>query len=316
MRTEYLEYLLHIAKTKSINTSAKALYISQQSLSKAIKALENELGTALLVRHHYGVELTEAGRLVTERAKIISDQVYKIDQELFPFVDKQVSSLQGDLRIGITYHLMNAILYTIIGSFSKGNPWVKLHTDHLGLWEVLQALQEGAIDVGVMGFWFRALEDEEEAFYAAKDGLIYEELYRSEMMVCVNKESPLASHKTLSPQILQPYHLIEYVYQRITEKIFESIGGTKSLLETVSPEMFKQMIGDGLGYGFIDDLDWRENYTYLDKERMAAIPLAVENAYICYGLMYRPEQLDNAASQAFCQVVRERFNRIEQKLGK
>lgn len=316
MRTEYLTYLLHIAKTKSINTSAKELYISQQSLSKAIKALENELGTALLERHHYGVELTEAGRLVVERAKIISDQVYKIDQELFPFVNKSVSSLQGELRIGVTFHLLNAILYTIIGSFSKGNPYVKLHTDSLGLWYVLKALQEDAIDVGVIGFWFKALEDEEEAFYAAKAGLIYEELYRSDMMVCVNQESPLAKQKALEPQTLQPYNLIEFVYQRITEKIFEPLGGTRSLLETVSPEMFKQMVGDGLGYGFIDELDWMENYTYRDKERMTAIPLEVENAYICYGLLYKPEQIDNAVSQAFCQVVRERFNRIEQKLGK
>lgn len=316
MRTEYLEYLLHIAKTKSINTSAKELYISQQSLSKAIKTLEKELGTTLLERHHYGVELTEAGCLVVERAKIISDQVYKIDQELFPFVDKQISSLQGNLRIGVTFHLMNAILYTIIGSFSKGNPQVKLYTDSLGLWDILKSIQENTIDVGLLGFWFRALEDEKDAFYAQKVGFIYEELYRSNMMVCVNRESPLAKQKSLKPQDLQPYNLIEFVYQRITEKIFQPIGGAKTLLEIVSPEMFKQMVGDGLGYGFIDELDWMENYTFMDKERMVAIPLEVYNAYICYGLMYRPEQIENPISQAFCQVVRERFNRIEQKLGK
>ena len=316
MRTEYLAYLLHIAKTKSINTSAKELYMSQQSLSKAIKALENELGTALLKRHHYGVELTEAGRLVLERAKVISDQVYKMNQELFPFVNKNVSNLKGDLRIGVTFHLMNAILYTIIGSFSKGNPLVKLHTDSLGLWDVLKAFQDDTLDVGVIGFWFKALEDEKEAFAAARDGLIYEELYRSDMMVCVNRESPLAQWKSLTPQILQPYDLIDFVYQRITEKIFEPLGGVRSLLETVSPEMFKQMVGDGLGYGFIDELDWMENYTFRDKERMTAIPLAVENAYICYGLLYKPGALDDGIQQAFCQVVRERFNRIEEKMGK
>ena len=170
--------------------------------------------------------------------------------------------------------------------------------------------------MGLLGFWHRALEDEEAAFKDAQAGMAYEELYRSAMMVCVNRQSPLAGYKLLAPETLQPYHLIEFVHQRITEKVFAPVGGAKSLLETVSPEMFKQMIADGIGYGFIDELDWMENYTYLDKERMSAIPLDVPNAYICYGLLYRPEQVENAACQAFCQVVRERFNRIEQKLGK
>ena len=61
MRIDYLIYFLNVTQTRSINISAKQLYISQQSLSRAIKTLEEEIGAPLLKRHYYGVELTEVG---------------------------------------------------------------------------------------------------------------------------------------------------------------------------------------------------------------------------------------------------------------
>ena len=315
MRTEYLEYLLHIAKTKSINTSAKELYISQQSLSKAIRSLETELGTALLERYHYGVELTEAGRLVVERAKIISDQVYKIDQELFPFVNKSVSTLQGNLHVGASVRLMNGVLYAIIGSFFKRNPFIKLYIDTQEPPTILTALQNGSLDVGLVVFWGPAASEALKAACTTGTDLIYEELYHSPMLICLQRQSPLAQYKSLTPQMLKPYNLIEFASDDVTAKVFNSTGGAKSRLEVAGVDMFKQMIRDGLGYGFIDELDWRENYTYLDKERMTAIALDIETNFICYGLLYRQEQIQEPLCQAFCQVVRERFNRIENQLG-
>lgn len=317
MRIEYLEYLLHVAKTKSINTSAKKLYISQQSLSKALKTLEQELGVVLLERHHYGVELTEAGRLAAERAKIISDQARKMEQELAPFVQRQVSTIKGNLRIGVAFHLMNAMLYDIIGSFSKSYPNVGLRVGYLELEDLLKALQDDYYDIGLMGFWYQSLEERDKiAFEAVRKQLIYEELYRSEIIVCINREWSLAQEKVLTPQKLVKYHLLESTYPGIIEKIFEETGGWKRGLETVSAEMFKQMVTDGLGYGFIDELDWAENYTFWDKEKVTAIPLAVEDVHICYGLIYHAKQIPKEEADAFCRMVREKFNHIELKLGK
>ena len=48
---------------------------------------------------------------------------------------------------------------------------------------------------------------------------------------------------------------------------------------------------------------------------MTAIALDIETNFICYGLLYRQEQIQEPLCQAFCQVVRERFNRIENQLG-
>ena len=52
---------LAVAQTKSLSAASKRLFISQPAISKAIKQLENELGTALFFRSSKGVQLTDDG---------------------------------------------------------------------------------------------------------------------------------------------------------------------------------------------------------------------------------------------------------------
>ena len=62
MRIQQLQYLEKIAEKGSINEAAKELYLSQPSLSNAVKELEHEMGVQLLLRTKSGVTLTHDGR--------------------------------------------------------------------------------------------------------------------------------------------------------------------------------------------------------------------------------------------------------------
>ena len=62
MRIQQLQYLEKIVESGSINEVAKALFLSQPSLSNAIKELEQEMDLQLLVRQKSGVSLTNEGR--------------------------------------------------------------------------------------------------------------------------------------------------------------------------------------------------------------------------------------------------------------
>lgn len=61
MRTEYLEYLLEVARTKSISAAAKKLFIGQTTLSAIINSVENELNVKIFQRTHRGVALRPMG---------------------------------------------------------------------------------------------------------------------------------------------------------------------------------------------------------------------------------------------------------------
>ena len=80
MRIEQLEYLIEIAKTNSISIAAENLYVSQPSISEAIKKLEGELGIKLLERTKTGSYLTPIGKSIAEQAVRVIEETAKIHQ--------------------------------------------------------------------------------------------------------------------------------------------------------------------------------------------------------------------------------------------
>ena len=81
MRLEQLIYFTKIAEAGSIRSAAESLFVTPQSLSKAVAQLEQELGAALLTRSRVGVSLTAEGHHALEYARDILAQVEKMKQE-------------------------------------------------------------------------------------------------------------------------------------------------------------------------------------------------------------------------------------------
>ena len=69
MNIDQLKYLVDLAKTSSMNTTAKRMFISQQALSESMKRLEKELDCTLLTRSQTGVMFTDDGMAVLESAQ-------------------------------------------------------------------------------------------------------------------------------------------------------------------------------------------------------------------------------------------------------
>ena len=75
MRIQQLEYLEKIVEAGSINEAAKRLFLTQPSLSNAVKELENEMGIQIFQRSSGGISLTAEGREFMTYSKQILDQV-------------------------------------------------------------------------------------------------------------------------------------------------------------------------------------------------------------------------------------------------
>src|SRR5580700_6617449 len=82
METRQIECFLRIAELGSINKAADDLRTSQPSLSRLILQLEHEIGTALFMRTRRGVHLTDAGRLLAERARPILRDLFKLRDDV------------------------------------------------------------------------------------------------------------------------------------------------------------------------------------------------------------------------------------------
>lgn len=82
MEIRVLQYFLAIAREESISAAAKSLHLSQPSLSRQIKDLEDELGTILFERGSRKITLTEDGLLLKKRAEDIINLVNKTESDI------------------------------------------------------------------------------------------------------------------------------------------------------------------------------------------------------------------------------------------
>jgi len=91
MTIQQLRYLVSIAQTNSISQAAQNLYVTQSNISKAIKQLEQELGTKLLDRDFHGVSFTACGLEFLQEARAILSHFDNINRRFSPKAAKAVS---------------------------------------------------------------------------------------------------------------------------------------------------------------------------------------------------------------------------------
>ena len=119
MRLEQLEYLCEIAKRKSMNLASSKLFVSQQTLSTAIKNLEKELDCKLLERTYHGVFPTEIGQ---ELIDISQDMLMRLDQLKLKIAAQNNTQLSGELSVAIEPGINMLIMPKVVSHFYKYYP--------------------------------------------------------------------------------------------------------------------------------------------------------------------------------------------------
>lgn len=135
------------ARTKNISKAAKELYISQPAVSKSISHLEEILNTALFVRSSRGVTLTAEGALLYEHASSAFSSLEAGTTKLKRIQDLGI----GSLRIGVSTTLCKYLLLPYLKEFIEKNPHIKVQIVCQSTIHTVKLLDEGIIDVGLIG---------------------------------------------------------------------------------------------------------------------------------------------------------------------
>lgn len=142
MELRQLKYFVGIADTHGFSEASRQLFITQSAISQQIKALEEELGTQLFVRHPHNVVLTEAGEHLLPLARQILNGV----NACYDRMADLKGLLRGELNIGLTYTLEPYMRETML-NFMRQFPKVQLNAYYKSLPELLRKLRDGEIDV-------------------------------------------------------------------------------------------------------------------------------------------------------------------------
>jgi DNA-binding transcriptional LysR family regulator len=122
MELRHLRYFVAVAEERSFTRAAERLWVAQPGLSTQIRRLETELGVKLFERHTRGVDLTEAGELLLDRARAVLDAA---DVAGATGADI-LTGVNGALRIGVPSGPSWSGTSTLFGQFCSERPQVEV----------------------------------------------------------------------------------------------------------------------------------------------------------------------------------------------
>lgn len=146
IETRLLIYFLAVARERNITRAAESLFLSQSTLSKQIQELERQLGKQLLIRGGRQLSLTEDGIYLRDRAQEIVTLMEQTEHAL----QSDNNSLNGDLTIGCGETIAMHIIGGLMADFQKRHPDVKLHTFSGDADAVLERIDKGLADMGLL----------------------------------------------------------------------------------------------------------------------------------------------------------------------
>ena len=146
MEIRVLRYFLTIAREGSITSAAEQLHITQPTLSRQIKDLEDELGQKLFHRSSHSMKLTQEGFIFRQRAEEIVAMVDKTSAE-FLSMDKP---LAGDIYIGGGETLAVSLIADLIAELRSEYPDIRYHLYSGNETDVTERLDRGLLDFGIL----------------------------------------------------------------------------------------------------------------------------------------------------------------------
>ena len=146
MEFRVLQYFLAVTREQSISAAAKRLHLSQPTLSRQLKDLEEELGKILFIRSNRKITLTEEGMLLKKRAEEILSLMEKTQKE----ISVSDETVEGDIYIGAgeTEGVRNIV--KAVQKIRENYPLVNLHIISGDKSTVLEELDHGIIDFALV----------------------------------------------------------------------------------------------------------------------------------------------------------------------
>ena len=177
-----LRYFVTVAERRHFTRAARDLRIAQPSVSRAIRVLEEELGTPLFHRMKGNVALTAAGEVLLPWARRVLADVDGASLEVRELADLR----RGRLAVGATPSLTITLLPPALAKFHAAFPGIHLVLHEAGSRDLVQELEQGVLDIALVILPLR------------HEVLETTPLLREELVVAVPHTHPFAARKTVS----------------------------------------------------------------------------------------------------------------------
>lgn len=267
MRIQQLQYLETIVAKGSINEAAKELFLSQPSLSKAVKELEDEMGIRILHRHKSGVSLTDEGREFMIYGRQILDQVNLLEEKYKRGIPrKQAFSVSAQHYAFVVHAFVELIRQVTTEEYQ----FTLRETETRNILEDLTSFKS---DLGIL--YLNDFNRQVMLKLFKELDLEFHPLFTASPHVFVSRDNPLTSKTTVTLADLADYPYLSYEQGEaesfyFSEEILSTLDRKKNIKVSDRATIFNLMVGLQ-GYTISSGIISSE----LNDDKIVAIPLAV-----------------------------------------
>ncbi len=237
-----LKYIVAVARERHFGRAAEACFVSQPTLSVAIKKLEDELGVQLFERGGTEVSVTPVGQQIVEQAQRVLEQTHSIKE----IARHGRDPLSGPLKVGIIYTIGPYLLPTLVRQMIQDAPGMPMLLQESFTVRLLELLKQGDIDLAILA----------EPF--SDQGLMTQAVYDEPFIVAVPRNHAWARRKTIrSTELKEETMLLLGTGHCFRDQVLEvcpelsrysdASGGIQKTFEGSSLETIRHMVASGIG---------------------------------------------------------------------
>lgn len=236
-----LRYIVAVARKRHFGLAAQACFVSQPTLSVAVKKLEEELGGALFERHPNEILLTPLGERVIEQAQRVLEEADRIRQ----IAENEKYALDTPLRIGVIFTIAPYLLPQLVISVREKAPALPLILTENYTIKLAEMLRSGELDVAILSLPFGG------------PGLMIQPVYDEPFMAAMPAGHAWEKKETISSDDLRNEHVLllgaGHCFRDQVLEICPGLGKTPSAdslqktFEGSSLETIRHMVATGIG---------------------------------------------------------------------
>lgn len=211
MNLQTLRYVVTIEQTGSFSKASQYLYVSQSTLSRSVKELEEQLGITLFHRTNQGIRPTHEGQKFISRAKLILQDVAQLESQYYRTNKGEKASLLLATQRCAAVARVFADYYQ---RYCAGQEFVNLVIQEETTDNILQMVGSGTFGLGILHY---TSDQEETVFLKCRElqleGMVF---HRSPVVAQVSMSHPLAGRKSVTLKDLAPYPHVTYNNENLT----------------------------------------------------------------------------------------------------
>lgn len=299
MTLQQLKYIVTVAETGNITEAAKRLFISQPSLTNAIRELETEMQITIFKRTNKGVTISDEGDMFLSYARQILEQASLLEEK-FKNTNKQSPRFSVSCQ---HYSFAVNAFVDVIREFDADRYDFTLRETQT--YEIIEDVSRLRSEIGIL---YTSSKNEEIILKLIKqNGLQFEELFVAKPHVFIYSKHPLADREVLDLKDLEEYPYLsfeqgEYNSFYFSEEILSTLDRNKNIKVRDRATLFNLVIGLN-GYTVSSGVISRK----LNGENIIAKPLSVDE-YMRIGIITQKNMPLSRYGQAYVEALKRHID--------